>query len=462
MGWKIKAADGTIKRSLIKKTSGRRRKNATRTRIEARVSQRRNDLVPEQAIKLMPTAVLQPAPRRVRKKSLLQTERLIASILEYGFVGAILVQGQHVVDGHVRHAAMIGLGEELIPTIDVSHLDGAQVEALQISMNRIAETGEWDMPVLQEVLIDLDKAGFDLTVTGFSKQEADIILMDDEGDEPEILPDMADIEPITQFGDMWLLGDHRLVCANSLDPVSYKGLLEGGLATAAFTDMPYNVKIEGNVSGLGKVKHGEFQMASGEMSPAEFDAFMATALGHIADHVIPGGVIFSCMDWRHDTDMVIAARSVGLNLLNKCIWDKGSGGMGGFYRSRYEVVAVFSSKTSPVINNIALGRHGKDRSNCWSYPGANVRGSSAAKALKDHPTPKNVEMVADAILDVTHRGDIVLDPFMGSGTTIMAAEKTGRRAFGIELEPRFVDLAVRRWEMATGKRAVRIPASEIE
>ncbi|MBL0001772.1 MAG: site-specific DNA-methyltransferase [Sphingomonadales bacterium] len=136
--------------------------------------------------------------------------------------------------------------------------------------------------------------------------------------------------------------------------------------------------------------------------------------------------------------------------------------MGGFYRSRYEVVAVFSSKTSPVINNIALGRHGKDRSNCWSYPGANVRGSSAAKALKDHPTPKNVEMVADAILDVTHRGDIVLDPFMGSGTTIMAAEKTGRRAFGIELEPRFVDLAVRRWEMATGKRAVRIPASEIE
>jgi DNA modification methylase len=462
MGWKIRTADGTIKRSLINKTSGRRRENATRTQIEARASQRRNDLVPEQSVELMPIEMLQPAARRARKKSLMQTERLTASILEYGFVGAILVRGQQIVDGHERVAAMKALCQEEIPTIDVSYLDGRQIEALSISMNRIAETGEWDMPVLHEILVDLDKAGFDLIATGFSEQEADIILMDDKGEEAEDLPDLGEIEPITQLGDIWELNGHRLLCGDSLDARNYERLLEGGLATAAFTDMPYNVKIEGNVSGHGKVKHGEFQMASGEMSSAEFEAFMVAALALIALNVMSGGVIFSCMDWRHDSEMVLAARSIGLNLLNKCIWDKGTGGMGGFYRSRHEIVAVFSSARTPSINNIALGRHGRDRSNVWSYPGANSRGSSAAKVLQDHPTPKNVEMVADAILDVTHRGDIVLDPFMGSGTTIMAAEKTGRRAYGLELEPRFVDLAVRRWEIASGRRAVRIPAPETE
>lgn len=202
MGWKIRTADGTIKRSLIKKTSGRRRENATRTRIEARASQRRNDLLPEQAIKLMPIATLQPAARRARKKSLMQTERLTASILEYGFVGAILVRGQQLVDGHERVAAMKALGQEQIPAIDVSYLDDRQIEALSISMNRIAETGEWDMPVLHEILVDLDKAGFDLIATGFSEQEADIILMDDKGEEAEDLPDLGEIEPITQLGDI--------------------------------------------------------------------------------------------------------------------------------------------------------------------------------------------------------------------------------------------------------------------
>ena len=286
-------------------------------------------------------------------------------------------------------------------------------------------------------------------------QELDIILLDDVAPPAEEQLDEPAGPPVSMAGDLWVLGErHRILCGNALEAQSYELVLDGKLATAILTDPPYNVKIAGNVSGLGKKKHGEFKMASGEMSDIEFSDFLLTAHKHCADHLVPGGIAFTFMDWRSIEALIAAGRAAGLILVNLAVWNKGSGAMGGFLRSAHELVAIFCKGDKPVINNVALGSHGRDRTNVWSYPGANQPGSSAADALKGHPTPKNVEMCIDAILDVTHKGDVVLDPFLGSGTTVIAAEKAGRRACGIELDPVYTDLCVRRWEQLTGEEAV--------
>jgi DNA modification methylase len=320
----------------------------------------------------------------------------------------------------------------------------------------LGETGEWDLPELRLELQELEVSGFDLAVTGFSPPELDIIMLDEpegEGADEEVIPDPPS-KSVSRLGDVWIMGKHRLLCGNSLEPESYVKLLQGKLATAVLTDAPYNVKIANNVSGLGKKKHGEFKMASGEMSEAGFKEFLTTAHKHCADHLIDGGVAYSFMDWRSVDVLIAAGRDAGLQLINMAVWYKGSGSMGAFLRSAHEMIPIFCKGSSPKINNVALGKHGRDRTNVWLYPGANKPGSSAAEALKDHPSPKNVEMCVDAILDVTAAGDIVLDPFLGSGTTLIAAEKSGRSGYGIELDPAYADVCVRRWEHLTGNSAI--------
>ena len=235
---------------------------------------------------------------------------------------------------------------------------------------------------------------------------------------------------------------------------SFKTLLGDSVAHAVLTDVPYNVKIAGNVSGLGSKKHGEFKMASGEMSPQQFHDFLRTSHQHCANHLRDGGVFYSFIDWRSHSVLTAAAAEAGLQHINTAVWYKGSGGMGGFLRSAHEFCCIFCKGDKPKVNNVELGKHGKDRTNVWVYPGANKPGTSSAKALKDHPTPKNVEMCMDAILDVTHKDDIVLDAFLGSGTTLIAAHRTRRRCFGIELDPAYVDVGIRRWQELTGNEAI--------
>ncbi len=235
---------------------------------------------------------------------------------------------------------------------------------------------------------------------------------------------------------------------------SYDKVLGPEKAAACFTDCPWNLPIEGFVSGLGEKKHKDFKMAAGEMSPEAFQEFVDTFSRLIAEYLEDGGVVYSCIDWRSHDRIVAGGKRAGLTHINTLVWNKGSGGMGGLYRSAHELIPLLCKGKTPKTNNVELGRHGRDRTNVWSYPGANKPGSSAAQALKHHPTPKPVELVEDALLDVTNRGELVLDPFMGSGTTLLAAERSGRLAAGIELDPTYVDVCIRRWQDMSGLDAV--------
>jgi len=262
------------------------------------------------------------------------------------------------------------------------------------------------------------------------------------------------------MGDLWLLGEHRIVCGNALDPDVLRVLLDGRNVQAALTDPPYNVPIAGNVSGLGKKTHAEFAMGSGEMNDAEWQAFLNQVLALLSVSLVEGGVIFVFMDWRSIHRLYAAGFSAGLDLVNLIVWYKEAGAMGGLYRSAHELIAVFCKGKVPRTDNIELGRHGRNRTNVWVAPGANRRGSSANEMLEFHATPKPVELCLDALLDVTERGDTVLDIFLGSGTTLIAAEKTGRACCGAEIEPCFVDVSIRRWEHLTGQEAILAATGE--
>jgi len=265
---------------------------------------------------------------------------------------------------------------------------------------------------------------------------------------------MKDRPPASRLGDVWQLGRHRLLCGSAIVPADYKVLLQDEVAQMVFTDPPYNVPIAGNVGGLGRVKHKEFVMASGEMSPAQFTDFLASTFKLLAHHSQNGAINFICMDWRHLSELLRAGDMAYYELKNLVVWNKDNAGMGSFYRSKHELIAVFKVGTTKHINNCELGQHGRYRTNVWDYPGVNTLKANRAAELAMHPTVKPVALVADAIKDCSRRLGIVLDPFAGSGTTIIAAEKTGRVARAIELDPHYVDTAVRRWERFSGDRAV--------
>jgi DNA modification methylase len=452
-----------FKKRKLAKTAARRRENDDRRGLQEAITKDgvRNDLLPRCEITFRRVSDLKPAARKIRKLTTAQVERVIQSIRFHGFIGAIIIRKDRIVDGHTRHAAAEQLGLVEIPCIDVDHLSKEEARVLAIGLNRIAELGENDFDALKIEMGELLALDFDLTVTGFSGQEIDIITLDEpesiEAGEEEV-PEPPS-EPVSRRGDMFVMGEHRVACADALEPESYEMLLGPRVATALITDPPYNVKIQNNVSGLGKHKHDEFVMASGEMSQGEFHTFLKTSLKLGAERVIDGGAIMSFIDWRSVHTLMNAALEVGLRPLNLAVWDKGSGAMGSYLRSAHELIPIFSKGDSLAINNVQLGRHGRDRCNVWRYPGANRQGSSAAEALADHPSPKNVEMIEDAILDVTNRGDIVLDPFLGSGTTIIAAEKAGRIACGFELNPKYLDVIVSRWERMTGAEAIHEESS---
>jgi hypothetical protein len=220
-----------------------------------------------------------------------------------------------------------------------------------------------------------------------------------------------------------------------------------------FIDPPYNVPINGHVSGLGKVKHRDFAMASGEMSEARYVGFLGTCFGYLIGHSVNGSIHFICMDWRHSFELLSAARPIYSELKNLCVWNKDNGGMGSLYRSKHELVFVFKNGSATHINNVELGRHGRNRTNVWDYAGVNSLRDGRLEELAMHPTVKPVALVADAILDCSKRGGIVLDCFGGSGTTLIAAEKTGRRGYLMELDAAYVDVAIRRFQKLTGKQA---------
>lgn len=400
-----------------------------------------------------------------RKHSQKQIVKLMASIREFGFTLPVLVDDNNlIVAGEARVSAARTLGLERVPVLVARDWSEAKIRAYRLADNRLAELGSWDdMLLAQELsaIIEFDETPIE--VLGWETAEVDVLL-DLADDVPEADPADQTIgpptAPVSQTGDLWLMGSHRLLCGSSLDSACWSRLMDGRVAAMAFSDPPYNVPISGHVCGLGRIQHAEFAMASGEMNKAQFTAFLTDVTGKMAAHVKDGGVLELCMDFRHMGELLTAIEGNGLSLLNLCVWNKGSGGMGSLYRSQHELVFVTRKGKTPHTNNVELGKHGRYRTNVWSYPGVNTFGKGRMADLADHPTVKPTALVADAIRDVTGQGEIVLDAFMGSGTTILAAERTRRIAYGIEIAPGYVDVCIRRWEAMTGRQVTHADTGE--
>jgi DNA modification methylase len=411
-----------------------------------------------------PTHSLRPYSGNARTHSPKQIRQIARSIERFGFNNPVLVDDDdQIIAGHGRVEAAKLLNMKTVPTVRLSHLSEAEKKAYILADNRLAEKAGWDNEVLAIELRGLVDLGFDVLLTGFEPAEVDIIIegIGDESEQPENqVPDEPNGPPVSRLGDVWTLGKHILVCGDSTDAATYRLLMDDDKAEFVFTDPPYNVKIDGNVSGLGRVKHGEFPMASGEMSESQFTAFLSSVYAPLCKYSNDGSIHQICMDWRHMREMLAAGDANYSELKNVCIWNKSNAGMGTFYRSKHEFVFVWKNGSAPHLNTFELGQYGRHRTNVWDYDGVNTMRAGRMDELAMHPTVKPVAMVADAIKDCSKRGSLVLDPFCGSGTVLIAAEKTGRRARAIELDPKYVDVAIRRWEQYTGKTARLAPMGE--
>ena len=407
---------------------------------------------------------LTPDPANPRRHSKKQIRQIAASIEEFGFVVPILInRDRRIIGGHGRALAGCAVGMTEVPTVCLDHLTPAQLRAFAIADNKLTENATWDDRLLAEQLRDLSLLGLDfsLEVTGFEMGEIDLRIASLEespapGDDPaDVLPEVSVGPWVSQLGDLWFLGHHRLVCGSALDAGAFAVLMGEERAAAIFTDPPYNVQIDGHASGLGAVHHRPFPMASGEMNKAEFTAFLARALCNLVAFSTAGSLHYISIDWRHLDELLAAGGEAYGELKNLCVWVKHNSGMGSLYRSQHELIFVFKQRAAAHRNNIQLGQFGRNRSNVWHYPGANSFGRCGEESnpLALHPTVKPVALVADAILDCTERGGIVLDTFLGSGTTLIAAERTGRRCCGMELDPGYVDTTIRRWQALTGGSA---------
>jgi hypothetical protein len=409
-------------------------------------------------IEYLAPSALTPNPQNVRSHTRRQIAKLARIIKKLGWSTPIVVdESGLILAGHARLEAALLLGLTVAPCVRLTHLSPAEKLALAIADNKLSDESSFDDAALRAILIGLTDIDFDVELTGFDTGEIDV-LIDGVGaassDPADNFAAPDPTQPATSVaGDLWLLGKHKLFCGSALEAASFQQVLGADPADMIFTDAPFNVPVAGHVSGLGRHVHREFAMASGEMTDAEYRSFLATAMKHMADYSRDGSIHFHCSDWRHVRTMLEAAAGLYAEVKNICVWVKTNAGMGTLYRSQHELVVVLKKGAAPHQNNVQLGKHGRWRSNVWQYPGANAFGPTRNADLAAHPTVKPVALIADAIRDVSKRGDIVLDPFIGSGTTILAAERTGRRGVGIEIDPLYVDTALRRWESITGKAA---------
>ena len=416
------------------------------------------------AITYVDIARLKPRPNNPRVHSKPQVQLIANSIKEFGFVSPILTDAEmKVIVGHGRLEAAAQIGMKEVPIVCISHLTDDQARALLIADNKLAEKAGWNPDLLALELKELEAASLKMTDFGFNTAELDAFKARLRSLEPKNLDTVPEIDksapPVSRMGDIWCIGSHGLACGSALDPAVYDRLYSGK-ADCVFTDPPYNVPVKGHVSGLGKVQHREFAMASGEMTDGEFERFLETVFQNLAKFTADGAIHYYCMDWRHIEELQAAARSAKLSLQNLCVWVKSNGGMGSLYRSRHELIFVYKNGTAPHTNNVELGKNGRNRTNVWEYPGMTAFGAKRDAELAMHPTVKPVEMVADALLDCSKPGDVILDPFSGSGTTLVAAESVGRICCAIELDPYYVDTAVKRLAGVAGAKTELVETGE--
>ncbi|WP_319797358.1 DNA methyltransferase [Nitrobacter sp.] len=403
----------------------------------------------------VPIGILRPNPRNARTHSKKQIRLIKASIEKFGQIKPVIADDNNMIlagHGFVEAARLAGLSR--VAVIRFGHLTETQKRAYLLADNRIAEQAGWDREILAIELGELSELmpveGFDVSLTGFETAEIDLLLADMI--QPKQVPedDVPPLprNPVTQRGDLWLFGKHRLLCGDAQLSDNFRRLMNGASAAAVFCDPPFNRRMSA-IGGRGQIQHPEFAFASGEMSPARFRKFLSETLGNAVRVSAGGAVHFVCMDWRHIEILIEVGRELYEAMLNLVVWNKSNAGQGSFYRSQHELIGVFRVGGRPHRNNVELGRFGRNRSNVWTYAGVNTFGRDRMKDLASHPTVKPVALVADALLDCTERGDVVLDQFAGSGTIFLAAEKIGRTACGMEYEPRYVDVAIQRWQSLT-------------
>jgi ParB/RepB/Spo0J family partition protein len=427
-------------------------------------SSKRGSSQPILSVAYIATAKLRPNPNNPRIHTDKQIRQLAQSIEAFGFDIPVLVDRHlQLIVGHGRLQAAKRLGMEQLPAIILDHLTPTQAMALMIADNKLTENSRWDEHLLAEQIKFLSgvELNFSLEATGFEVGEIDVLIdglapaHEDEPDPADVVPEVAESTPVTKPGDLWLLNHHRVLCNNSLNENTFQVLMENSKAAMIFVDPPYNVPIAGHATGLGSIQHRDFAMATGEMSKGEFTDFLAQNFRLLARYSTDGSIHYVSTDWRHTRELLDAGQQIYSELKNLCVWVKDNGGMGTFYRSQHELIFVFKAGRGSHRNNFQLGQYGRYRTNVWQYAGVNSfsRNTEEGNLLELHPTVKPVALVADAIMDVTSRGDIVLDAFLGSGTTVIAAERTGRACYGIEIDPAYVDTVVRRWQAFTGKAA---------
>ncbi|MCW1401923.1 DNA methyltransferase [Novosphingobium sp. MW5] len=409
---------------------------------------------------MRPIAGLKNAKRNARVHPRKQVKQIANCIERFGFTSPMLVDDDgRIVAGHgrVEAAKLIGMTE--VPVICLRDLSARDLKAYALADNKLALNANWDPEILALEFQDLIELDEDLEITGFALAEIDALLDaaregdTDARDAPEdVVPEPGKVT-VSRAGDVWELGRHRLLCGDARAPEDYRELMRGDVAAIVFTDPPYNVPIDGQVCGLGSVQHREFAMASGEMSSSEFTAFLGLALTNMVQHLVSGSILYVCMDWRHMRELCEAGEDCALELKNLVVWNKTNGGMGAFYRSEHELIFVFKFGEAPHVNSFGLGETGRYRTNVWDYPGISSRSATRQAELAMHPKVKPAALVADALRDCSKRADIVLDPFAGSGTTLIAAQMTGRSARLIEFDPAYCDTIIRRFEAYTGKEA---------
>ncbi len=405
-------------------------------------------------------AELTPDPQNPRNHKDRQINALAKSIKALGFNIPLAVDASgNILCGHARYLAAQKLGMSEVPVIRLDHLSESQAKAFMLADNKLSEMSDWNKTLLAVQLKELTAVDltFDIEATGFTVGEIDLIVdpKSNDSDPADAQPEIPEDPAITQVGDLWLMGEHRLLCGNAQEAVAFETLMAGKLASMVITDAPFNVRVQGHVGGKGVIKHREFAMASGEMNSSEFTSFLQTTFEHIIAHSKLGSIHMTFMDWRHLPEILTAGLAVYTSFLNLCVWVKNQGGMGSLYRSQHELCLIFKHGKESHQNNVQLGRFGRYRTNVWQYGGIQtMRSGEEGDLLTMHPTVKPVKMIADAILDCSRRREIILDPFIGSGTAILACERTGRHCYGMELDPLYVDTAIRRWQNLTGEDAI--------
>jgi DNA modification methylase len=412
-------------------------------------------------IELKSPYALRHSARNARTHPKKQIAQIAKSIDRFGFTIPVLVDSDGVIlAGHGRVEAAKLLKLKVVPTLRVNHLSEVEKRAYVIADNKLAQNAGWDKailwPEMAELATSMPEEGMELELTGFEANEIDALALDFEDSAPTAAADIpaVPLRPVTRPDDVWTAADHRIMCGDARQPETFAILMKGEQAFMVFNDPPYNVRIGGHVGGRGRTKHREFAAASGELSSPQFKVFLEQTLGNCAEYSADGSIHYVCMDWRHCSELLAAGDAVYTELKNVCVWVKTNAGQGSFYRSQHEFVFVFKHGTAEHLNTFELGQHGRTRTNVWPYAGVNSFRAGRMDELQMHPTVKPTPLVVDAMKDCSRRGSIVLDAFLGSGTTLVAAEQIGRRAYGIELDPGYVDVAIERWQRLTKRDAI--------